>query len=147
MVCRSFHFLEQRIVSTLSSLLTLSGRQPSNDHFVFKQDLGTHRPRAWERAPRSSHLARHKGRKVWKRPDDTSKTTGEKMSESLVGDGRNPLGNVSSNTPKAVKRLRLKDEEAAYGENNPSSASAKYFITLRDSELETPRRESETLGF
>lgn len=89
--------------------------------------------RAWDRIARSPHVTRNKSRnnghrkKVWKRPDintgansakigqsgtdDTRRYGGEDDDNALVGIGekRIALGEVSSNTPRAVKRLRLRD--------------------------------------
>ena len=109
--------------------------------FNFGHSVPGPRPRAWERAPRSSHLARHKGRKVWKREDDLAKPFVETGAKGFAEGERNPLRDISSNTPRPVKKLRLKDG-ASGTEESPSAVPMKYFATLRDALSGTPRRES-----
>ena len=110
-----------------------------NNNFEFLTGLSVHVPRAWERAPQPSHLARHKGRKVWKRPEARAREDIEKHGTPAIEE-RNPLRDVSSNTPRPVKRLRVKDG-LAKGERDEKGGFANYFATLRDGAIGTPKRE------
>lgn len=112
----------------------------SNNSFDFAQQPPIHVPRAWERAPHPSHLARHKGRKVWKRPEARAKDQVTGHEPTIVDEERNPLRDVSSNTPRPVKRLRVKDGLAT-GKQNDGGGFANYFATLRDGGIGTPKRE------
>ena len=113
-------------------------RNPAEGIFSLNDEVPKPRPRAWERAPKSPVLARRHGRKVWKRYEAPAK----QETKEEAGDAeqtRQALGDAT-NTPRPVKRLRLKD--AAKAENGKENKAAQYFTTLHDKENSgTPRRE------
>ena len=114
-------------------------RDPAEGVFSLNDEVPKPRPRAWERAPKSPVLARRHGRKVWKRYEAPAKQ------ETKEGPGdaeqtRQALGDAT-NTPRPVKRLRLKDSAKAENDGKENKA-AQYFTTLHDKEnAGTPRRE------
>lgn len=122
-------------------LLTLC-RQPNEDTFAFHQNIPSRRPRGWERAPKSPQAARHKGRKVWKRPEARPKDAlGQPHTGTNNGDDihpRSPLGQMSTNTPRPVKRLRLKNAPDFKGDTKDQKA-ARYFPTLHNGNAGTPK--------
>lgn len=83
-------------------------------------------------------LARHHGRKVWKRYEaPTKQETKEELRDAEQV--RQALGDAT-NTARSVKRLRLKDAPEMENDGKENKA-AQYFITLRDKEnAGTPRR-------
>lgn len=114
-------------------------RNPTEGIFSLKDEAPKPRPRAWERAPKSPVLARHHGRKVWKRYEAPVKP---ETKEGLRDDEqtRQVLGDVT-NTPRPVKRLRLKNAPKVEIEGREHKA-AQYCTTLRDKDnAGTPRRE------
>lgn len=121
----------------LKHLYTL--RNPAEGIFSLNDEAPKPRPRAWERAPKSPVLARHHGRKVWKRYEPPQKV------EAKDGPGdpevtRQALGDAT-NTPRPVKRLRLKDAPKVENDGKENK-TAHYFTTLLDQEnAGTPKRE------
>lgn len=114
-------------------------RKPTEGIFSLNDEVPKPRPRAWERAPKSPVLARHHGRKVWKRYEAPSK---QETKEGLqdAEQTRQALGDAT-NTPRPVKRLRLKDAPKVESGGKENKA-ARYFTTLRDKEnAGTPRRK------
>ena len=84
-------------------------------------------------------LARHHGRKVWKRHEAPAKSERKDVSRDAE-QSRQALGDAT-NTPRPVKRLRLKDAPKVENDGKENKA-APYFATLRDKENSgTPRRE------
>ena len=84
-------------------------------------------------------LARHHGRKVWKRYEAPAKQE-TKEGSGDVEQTRQALGDAT-NTSRPVKRLRLKDAPKVENDEKENKA-APYFTTLRDKEnAGTPRRE------
>ena len=84
-------------------------------------------------------LARHHGRKVWKRCEAPAKPETKDGSRDAE-QTRQALGEAT-NTPRPVKRLRLKDAPKVETDGKENKA-AQYFTTLRDKEIaSTPRRE------
>lgn len=84
-------------------------------------------------------LARHHGRKVWKRYEAPAKPEA-KQDVQNAEQTRQALGDAT-NTPRPVKRLRLKDAPKVENEEKENKA-AQYFTTLREKESAgTPRRE------
>ena len=71
--------------------------------------------------------------------DELTKSTSERLDVSIRDTVRSPLQDVSSNTPRAVKRLRLKSGVMGR-EESPGSAPKHYYTTMRDEGTETPRR-------
>lgn len=114
-------------------------RDPAEGIFCLNDEAPKPRPRAWERAPKSPVLARHHGRKVWKRHEAPAKS--ERKDASWDAEqSRQALGDAT-NTPRPVKRLRLKDVLKVENDGKENKA-APYFATLRDKENSgTPRRE------
>lgn len=114
-------------------------RKPTEGVFSLNDEVPKPRPRAWERAPKSPVLARHHGRKVWKRYEAPSKQE-TKEGPQHVEQTRQALGNAT-NTLRPVKRLRLKDAPKVENDGKENKA-AQYFTTLRDKEnAGTPRRK------
>ena len=114
-------------------------RNPTEGVFPLNDEAPKSRPRAWERAPKSPILARHHGRKVWKRYEAPQKA-GSKDGPEEVEVIRQALGDAS-NTPRPVKRLRLKDVPKVEN-NGKESKAAQYSTTLLDQEnAGTPKRE------
>ena len=114
-------------------------RTPTEGIFSLNDEAPKPRPRAWERAPKSPVLARHHGRKVWKRyeapakPETKEGFRDAEQSWQALGD--------ATNTPRPVKRLRLKDAPKIENDGKENKA-AQYLTTLRDKEnTGTPRRE------
>ena len=84
-------------------------------------------------------LARHHGRKVWKRYEAPAKPE-TKEALGTAEQTRLALGEAT-NTSRPVKRLRLKDAPKVENDGKENKA-AQYFTTLRDKEIAgTPRRE------
>ena len=84
-------------------------------------------------------LARHHGRKVWKRYEAPAKSETKEGLEDAE-QTRQALGDAT-NTPRPVKRLRLKDA-LGFEDNGKENKAAQYLTTLRDKEnAGTPRRE------
>lgn len=84
-------------------------------------------------------LARHHGRKVWKRHEAPAKPETKEESQDAE-QTRQALGDTT-NTPRPVKRLRLKDVPKIENDGKENKA-AQYLTTLRDKEnAGTPRRE------
>ena len=114
-------------------------RNPTEAVFSLNDEVPKPRPRAWERAPKSPVLARHHGRKVWKRyevPPRQEAKDGSGDAEQT----REALGDAT-NTLRPVKRLRLKDAPQVKNDGKENKR-AQYFTTLRDKEnAGTPRRE------
>lgn len=115
-------------------------RNPTEGIFSLNDEAPKPRPRAWERAPKSPVLARHHGRKVWKRFEAPTKPEAKgglldaEQTQQALGD--------ATNTPRPVKRLRLKDVPKVENDGKENKAT-RYFTTLRDKEnAGTPRRES-----
>lgn len=117
----------------------LSSWNPTEGVFSLNDEVPKPRPRAWERAPKSPVLARHHGRKVWKRYEAPAKPeTKDELGD--VEQTRQALGDAT-NTPRPVKRLRLKDAPGVEDDGKENKA-AQYFTTLRDKEnAGTPRRK------
>ena len=114
-------------------------RNPTEGIFSLDDEVPKPRPRAWERAPKSPVLARHHGRKVWKRYEAPSKQE-TKEAPRDAEQIRQALGDAT-NTPRPVKRLRLKDAPKVENDGKENKA-AQYFTTLHDKEnAGTPRRE------
>ena len=114
-------------------------RNPTQGIFSLNDEAPKPRPRAWERAPKSPVLARHHGRKVWKRYEAPTRAETKDGSRN-VNQTRQVLGDAT-NTPRPVKRLRLKDVPKAENDGKDNKA-AQYLTTLRDKEnAGTPRRE------
>lgn len=117
----------------------LSSWNPAEGIFSLNDEAPKPRPRAWERAPKSPVLARHHGRKVWKRYEPPQKA------EAKDGPGdpevtRQALGDAT-NTPRPVKRLRLKDAPKVENDGKENK-TAHYFTTLLDQEnAGTPKRK------
>ena len=84
-------------------------------------------------------LARHHGRKVWKRHEAPAKSERKDASRDAE-QSRQALGDAT-NTSRPVKRLRLKDAPKVEDDGKENKA-APYFATLRDKENSgTPRRK------
>ena len=105
-----------------------------------------HIPRAWERVPKSSHATRHKGRTVWKRAEartgsaNNNSGNTEDANVVLKGDERLALGDISTNTPRGVKKQRLHVGKEGKGKEGETSEKGRhYLVTSRDVELATPR--------
>ena len=84
-------------------------------------------------------LARHHGRKVWKRYEAPAKPE----TREALGDAEQTRQVLSdaTNTARPVKRLRLKDAPGSE-EDGKGDKAAQSFTTLRDKEIiGTPRRE------
>ena len=114
-------------------------RNPAEGIFCLNDEGPKPRPRAWERAPKSPVLARHHGRKVWKRHEAPAKSESKEASRDAE-QSRQALADAT-NTPRPVKRLRLKDAPKVENDGKENKA-AQYFTTLRDkANLGTPRRE------
>ena len=114
-------------------------RNPTKGIFSLNDQVHKPRPRAWERAPKSPVLARHHGRKVWKRYEPPLKPDRNEAS----GDAEQTRRALSdaTNTARPVKRLRLKDAPRIV-ENGKENEAAQSLTTLRDREIiGTPRRE------
>ena len=114
-------------------------RNPTEGIFSLNDEVQKPRPRAWERAPKSPVLARHHGRKVWKRYEPPTKPETKEAS----GDAEQTRQALSdaTNTARSVKRLRLKDAPRVE-EDGKENKAAQSFTTLRDKEIiSTPRRE------
>lgn len=117
----------------------LSSWNPTEGTFSLNDEAPKPRPRAWERAPKSPVLARHHGRKVWKRYEAPARPETREGSRAAE-QARQALGDTS-NTPRPVKRLRLKDAPKVENDGKENKA-APYFTTLRDKEnAGTPRRK------
>ncbi|KAL8718466.1 MAG: hypothetical protein Q9225_004397 [Loekoesia sp. 1 TL-2023] len=105
----------------------------------FQPDLPTHRPRAWDRLPKSPYANRRKGRKVWKRYEPSLKSTrGEK--ENHIEDAELVAGTAELNGTHAAKRLRAKDAPIDH-EDEATQKPSKYITTLRDKVSGTPKRK------
>lgn len=129
------------IVSFIAACLkiALSFRNPTEGIFSLNDEAPKPRPRAWERAPKSPVLARHHGRKVWKRHEAPAKPETKEESQDAE-QTRQALGDTT-NTPRPVKRLRLRDVPKIEN-NGKENKAAQYLTTLRDKESAgTPRRE------
>ncbi|KAL9125214.1 MAG: hypothetical protein Q9217_005545 [Psora testacea] len=118
----------------------LSSWDPTEYGFSFRLDVPNRVQRGWERAPKSPHAARYRGRKVWKRPELRTPAPQEEFANPHINGGSCALEEVSTNTPRAVKKLRLKDvlgdqEDAA------TTKRVRYVTTLRDGNQGTPRRK------
>ncbi|CAD6585549.1 MAG: hypothetical protein ASARMPREDX12_002052 [Alectoria sarmentosa] len=121
----------------------LSSWNPTEGVFPLNDEAPKSRPRAWERAPKSPILARHHGRKVWKRYEAPQKA-GSKDGPEEVEVIRQALGDAS-NTPRPVKRLRLKDVPKVEN-NGKESKAAQYSTTLLDQEnAGTPKRKQASM--
>ncbi|KAF6221481.1 hypothetical protein HO133_002337 [Letharia lupina] len=117
----------------------LSSWNPTEGIFSLNDEAPKPRPRAWERAPKSPVLARHHGRKVWKRHEAPAKPETKEESQDAE-QTRQALGDTT-NTPRPVKRLRLKDVPKIEN-NGKENKAAQYLTTLRDKESAgTPRRK------
>ena len=119
-------------------------RQSSANPFTFQDQVASHRPRAWERAPKSAFANRHRGRKVWKRYDLRAKEPSiqEQGAGSEILDPEEiELNNEQiTRSSRPVKRLRAK--HVPDNENNGGVvARTGYITTLRDAAPGTPRRE------
>ena len=93
--------------------------------------------------PKSPHASRHKGRKVWKRPDARQNVHLETTTAESKSSDRSALGEISTNTPRVVKKQRLKD-----GMKHDPAATARpnlYLATLKEAGLNTPRSTSQRL--
>ena len=142
MVGYSFHAFKDSFDCLLSLLLakTLAFlRNLTEAVFSLKDEVPKPRPRAWERAPKSPVLARHHGRKVWKRYEAPQRAEAkDEPGDAEVA--RQALGDAT-NTSRPVKRLRLKNAPKVENDGLGNKA-AQYFTTLRDKEnASTPRRE------
>ncbi|KAL8932872.1 MAG: hypothetical protein Q9211_006083 [Gyalolechia sp. 1 TL-2023] len=105
----------------------------------FQPDLYIHRPRAWDRLPKSPHAKRRKGRKVWKRYEAPQKGTRSGKGREM-GDGEFPASNTELNGSHATKRLRAKDAPTDQDDETMQKPS-NYITTLRDKVMGTPRRK------
>lgn len=78
---------------------------------------------------------RHKGRKVWKRPEIRGKEL------FAIDEQRSALNDVVTNTTRPVKRLRVKDG-IVHGKYSEGGGFANYVPTLHDDGATgTPKRE------
>ncbi|KAL8932662.1 MAG: hypothetical protein Q9216_006736 [Gyalolechia sp. 2 TL-2023] len=111
----------------------------TSDSSSFQPDLLTHRPRAWDRIPKSPHAKRRKGHKVWKRYEAPQKTTRSQRGCQL-DDGELFVSNAEANGAHAVKRQRAKDAPT-HQEDEMKQKPSKYIATLRDRFMGTPRRK------
>ena len=64
----------------------------------------------------------------------------EKSEPRIPDEQRDPLRDVSTNTPRPVKRLRVQDGLAMGGQSE-GGGFANYFATLQDGAAGTPKRE------
>ncbi|KAG8530939.1 uncharacterized protein KY384_004296 [Bacidia gigantensis] len=105
----------------------------------FQLEFPKHITRGWERTPKSPHVARHKGRKVWKRQDVRANVPSESEVEQVTDEGRQALGNVSTNTPRAVKKQRV--QKGGSGPERGRSETLQFHATLRETVVGTPKRK------
>ncbi|MDI1492001.1 MAG: hypothetical protein OHK93_003212 [Ramalina farinacea] len=108
--------------------------------FEFDLPRPQHIPRAWERAPKSPHRAHQKGRKLWKRPVPRALGGPDCPQADQNRDERRALADLSNNTPRAVKKLRIKDQDAA--RETKGTRGSRYLATLRDITQSTPRSKA-----
>ncbi|KAL8658993.1 MAG: hypothetical protein Q9226_000673 [Calogaya cf. arnoldii] len=101
-------------------------------------DIPTHRPRAWERIPKSPFARRRNGKKVWKRYEAPAKAPMNEMGTCLSLDQAHETG-ADTSTHNA-KRLRSRDVSIG-GEEGVEQKPSKYVTTLRDQVAGTPRRK------
>ncbi|KAL9595717.1 MAG: hypothetical protein Q9179_004875 [Wetmoreana sp. 5 TL-2023] len=100
-----------------------------------------HRPRAWDRLPKSPFASKRKGkgRKVWKRyeppvlKDKTNERGGQMLDGGEIIEGEKGVGDGAH----ATKRLRSREKGLSHEEEKPS----KYVTTLKDKVPGTPRRK------
>ncbi|KAL8733050.1 MAG: hypothetical protein Q9181_003734 [Wetmoreana brouardii] len=100
-----------------------------------------HRPRAWDRLPKSPFASKRKGkgRKVWKRyeppvlKDKTNEGGGQMLDGGETIKGEKGVGDGAH----ATKRLRSREGGSSHEEEKPS----KYVTTLEDKVPGTPRRK------
>ena len=126
LLCSSFDFL----------LTAFTSRKEQGYTFDFSNEAPKHIPRAWERLPQSPHVARRKGRKVWKRPEPRSAIQTED-NEDQNTNTRSALRDLSTNASRIVKRQRLKSN--AVEETRPEQKPKHYLATLKDAPLNTPK--------
>ncbi|KAL9008096.1 MAG: hypothetical protein Q9173_006743 [Seirophora scorigena] len=120
------------------ALSTLTfGSQTSSFH----PERPSQRPRAWERLPKSSHLKRHKGRKVWKRYEPLQRNPA-KENQHQMQDGQHDPRELSGlvDSTHAAKRLRSREASTNEGPEIGQKLS-RYVTTLRDKASGTPRRK------
>lgn len=139
MVGSSFQAFLDCLLSLLLAKTLAILRNLTEAVFSLNDEVPKPRPRAWERAPKSPVLARHHGRKVWKRYEAPQKAEA-KHEPGDAEAARQALGDAT-NTSRPVKRLRLKDAPKVENDGKGNKA-AQYFTTLRDKEnASTPRRK------
>ncbi|KAL8851681.1 MAG: hypothetical protein Q9221_003412 [Calogaya cf. arnoldii] len=104
-------------------------------------DVSTHRPRAWERIPKSPFARRRNGKKVWKRYEAPAKAPMSEMGTclSLGREGQAHETGADTSTHNA-KRLRSRDVSMG-GDEGVEQKPSKYVTTLRDQVVGTPRRK------
>lgn len=103
--------------------------------FDFSVQVPVRRPRAWERAPKTSFAPRHRGRKVWKRYELRSK-------EETVNSSREDLEQNNDVGGRPVKRLRNAQGDAKGREGADDGMNVGYIPTLRSEAPGTPRSMS-----
>ncbi|KAI4169378.1 MAG: hypothetical protein LQ343_005771 [Gyalolechia ehrenbergii] len=112
----------------------------TSDISSFQPDLPSHRPRAWDRLPKSPHTKRRKGCKVWKRYERPQMSTRSEKHNHME-DGEFSSSTIEPNSAHAAKRLRAKDTPMDQ-EDEMKQKPSKYITTLRDKVLGTPRRKA-----
>ena len=115
-------------------------RETVDSAFQFDLSRPQHIPRGWERAPKSPHRAHQKGRKLWKRPGPRALGGQDYPSAEHNGEERRALGELSNNTPRAVKKLRLKDQDVA--REAKGTKGSRYLATLKDISQSTPKSKA-----
>ena len=103
--------------------------------YDFSVQVPVHRPRAWERAPKTSFAPRHRGRKVWKRYELRSK-------EETVKSSREDIEQNDDGGERPVKRLRNAQGGAKGREGAEDGMNVGYIPTLRSEPPGTPRSTS-----
>lgn len=120
---------------------------PPKRAYDFSIQVPIHRPRAWERLPKTALATRHRGRKVWKRYELRSKEkTGTRENPISIAEDDGEKGNGKDGSPaRPVKRRRngngAGDEESGAGrEGAAEGREVGYIATMRSEAPGTPKR-------
>lgn len=103
--------------------------------YDFSVQVPIHRPRAWERAAKTSFAPRHRGRKVWKRYELRSKA-------ETLNSSREDIGENDDSRERPIKRLRNAQGGAKGREGAGDRMNVGYIPTLRSEAPGTPKSMS-----
>ncbi|KAL8710734.1 MAG: hypothetical protein Q9220_004752 [cf. Caloplaca sp. 1 TL-2023] len=109
----------------------------------YQPEVPAHRPRAWDRLPKSPFARRRNGRKVWKRYEPPPKTSTSDAENCIHDETPQNVESGGAETTHNAKRLRSRALGTPQG-SAKKKGSSKYVTTLRDKTLGTPRRKQVT---